>query len=221
MSLDHLTEHEIAGFLDQDLSPGELQRVREHLDVCDECRGEVVAVAALLATEPALEDAPVAAPPTPPMESTAPVADIGDYRQSRHPSHNRWRVPVGAAALLAAAVAVLILVQPGGGPVGQGQLQRFGDDARVELQAHEPADGSVVARESLRFTWSSHDAASYRISIASEDGSLVWSETVADTTAAPPASVELPAGETLFWYVDAITGGTAARTGLRTLTVQP
>jgi anti-sigma factor RsiW len=221
MSLDHLTEHEIAGFLDQDLAPGELRRVREHLDVCDECRGEVIEVAALLGTEPALEDAPVALPLTAPIESTTPVADIGEYRQSRHPSRNRWRVPVGAAALLAAAVAVLILVQPDGGPVGQGQLQRFGDDARVELQAHEPADGSVVARESLQFTWSSHGAASYRISIAGEDGSLVWSRTVADTTAAPPASVELPAGETLFWYVDAITGGTAARTGLRTLTVQP
>jgi anti-sigma factor RsiW len=221
MSLDHLTEHEIAGFLDQDLSPDDLWRVREHLDVCDECRGEVVEVAALLDTEPALEDAPVVPPPTPIMESTAPVADIGEYRQSRHSARKRWRAPVGAAALLAAAVAVLILVQPDGGPVGQGQLQRFGDDARVELQAHEPADGSVVARESLRFTWSGHDAASYRISIASEDGSLVWSETVADTTAAPPASVELPAGETLFWYVDAIAGGTAARTGLRTLTVRP
>jgi anti-sigma factor RsiW len=198
---DHLTESELAGFLDQDLPDREMARVQEHLDACHECRTELIEVGRLIDSAP--DTVGTAAPPA---------------RRSRR------RMPLGAAGLLAAAaIAVLILVRPDGQPAGgvPDALQRAGDQGVAELQVHGPDDGSRVPREELSFAWSSHGSASYRISVTREDGSLLWTQVVEDSVAAPPASVELPEGVALYWYVDALTGGTPARTRLHSVTVLP
>lgn len=225
---DHLTESELAGFLDQDLSAAELARVREHLDACDECRGELVEVGRLLDAAPAREAAPPVAAPAPEDGPAAPPAGqegtptppAAGPPAARRP---RWRAPLGAAGFLAAAaVAVLVFSRPDGEPAGTpaGQ-QRVGEPAVAELRVHGPRDGSSVARQQLRFAWAPHGAASYRISITREDGGLLWSRVVEDTVAVPPAAAPLPAGEPLYWYVDAVTGGAAARTRVHTVRVLP
>jgi anti-sigma factor RsiW len=45
--LEHLTDAEISGYLDQDLAVEARTGVESHLDACDECRSAVAEVARL------------------------------------------------------------------------------------------------------------------------------------------------------------------------------
>lgn len=206
--MPHLTESELAGYLDRDLSATERQSVERHLDGCDECRAELVAVAGLVegwnAGDTRSEPAPsVSGPP---------------------PRRRSWRGPMGLVGLAAAAaLAALLLVVPGQEPFAEHRLDldRFGTEGVAPLRTHAPSDGGAVGREDLRFAWADHDTDSYRLTIAADDGGLVWSVTLADTLATPPASLHLEPGARFFWYVDAMSAGVVARSGVRSFTVTP
>lgn len=201
-ALRHLAESDIAGYLDQDLSPDERKRVTEHLEACDDCRSEIVATARVLGQDWSRQPAP------------APEQNV---RKHRH-------IGVRVAALAAAAVvAVVVLARPGVGPSDQiipGQ-ERFSTEGVEQLIAHAPPAGSSVRRENLRFVWADRGTESYRITVTAEDGRLLWSHALADTTIVPPAAVELDSGDRFFWYVDAISNGVVARTGAQSFVVTP
>jgi len=199
--LRHLTESEVAGFLDRDLSADERRRVEEHLDSCEECREEVVAVARLVGHDPA--------------DSASPDTPAEQGRS--------WRLPAGIAGVLAAALATVFLVQPGGVPVGEvePELERSITEGVEQLATYLPRDEAVVAREELRFVWADHGTDSYRLTVTAEDGGLLWSYALADTMVVPPAEVELPSDTRLFWYVDAVSAGVVARTGVRSFRIEP
>jgi anti-sigma factor RsiW len=198
---DHLTESELAGFLDGALDGDTLHRLERHLDACDDCRAELVAVARLLES-----------------------ADTTQHRKAAPRPRRRWRVSAAGGALVAvAAMALLVLVTPDGEPVGSAAVdrQRVTDPAGALLPAHGPADGAAVARGVVAFAWAGYGADTYRVTVTTEDGAVTWSHATADTVAVPPAGVGLEPGATYFWYVDAIAGGIVARSDVRSFTVAP
>jgi hypothetical protein len=206
--LRHLTEGELAGYLDRDLSATERQGVERHLDGCDECRAELVAVAGLVdgwnADDTRSEPAPAVA--------------------RRPPGRRAWRGPMGLVGLAAAAaLAALLLVVPGPEPFAEHGLdrERLSTEGVAPLRTHAPSDGGAVGRDDLRFAWADHGTDSYRLTITAEDGGLVWSVTLADTLVAPPGSLHLEPGARFFWYVDAMSAGVVARSGVRSFTVTP
>lgn len=200
--MQHLSESELAGYLDQDLSPAERLRVEEHLDVCFECREEAIETARLLG---------------------------GDWERMEAPakgsgSGSRWRRPavlVGLAS--AAAVAALLLVDPGEMPTRMGTpaSERFDSEGVEEIRVHTPQDDARVRREELLFAWGDRNTSSYRISITAEDGGLIWTAPVVDTVIAPPTSLNLVPGARYFWFVDAIDAGVTGRTAAHSFVVVP
>lgn len=206
--MPHLTEGELAGYLDQDLSNEGRQGVERHLEECDECRAELLAVAGLVDGWNAGEarDEPEALPPAP--------------RATRR----RWGAPLGLVGLAAAAaLAAILLVGPGTDlAVENGRdLERFSAEGVAPLSTHAPRDAGVVGRDELQFVWADHGTDSYRLTITAEDGALLWSVSLADTVATPPASLELERGARFFWYVDAMSAGVVARSGVRSFVVVP
>jgi len=175
----HMTDLEIAAYLDRGLSGAERDRVEDHLAECTECRHQVAEVHQVLKR-----------------------------------AHRPRRVFV-ASTLLAAAVAFVLVAKPGQvHQSGVTTLERA-SSTDAKLLAYGPS--GEVRRAQLRFVWgSAPSAASYRLTVSRGDGTLVWSESTADTVATPPATLPFPAGTKHFWAVDAIlTDGTTRSTGLR------
>jgi hypothetical protein len=200
-ALHHLTESDLSGYLDQDLSADEKLRIETHLDTCHRCREEVTTIARLLGE-----------------------AEAGQSVSTMHSVRGRgWRVPAGMVALAtAAAIAALFLVGRTDIPFGQNlEQERFETEGMEIIAVHAPLQDVPVQRDSLRFVWADGKTESYRITITAEDGALVWSESVTDTVAAPSPSLEFAAGERYFWYVDAIGAGVVGRTGVQSFVVVP
>jgi hypothetical protein len=202
--LRHLTEAELAGYLDGDLGATERQGAERHLDTCDECRAELVAVAGLVGG----------------WNGGANPSEHAPSATGHRSWHRRLRL-TGLAA--AAAVAALLLVVPGPEPFVEdgGGRDRFGTEGVAPLRIHFPLDAGVVGRDDLRFAWADQGSDSYRLTLTAEDGGLLWSVTLADTLATPPRSLHLEPGARFFWYVDAMSAGVVARSGARSFTVEP
>jgi hypothetical protein len=196
----HLSDTELAGYLDQDLSAGARRRIEGHLDQCDECRAELIAVTRILAEGWDREAEPV-----------RPV----------RPVRRGWRVPAGIAGLAAAAALAVILLGPQDRPARDDSgRERVVAEGVGELAVRAPADDAVVRVEGLRFVWGDHGTGSYRITVTAEDGALIWWHTLPDTVVAAPPDMELEPGR-YFWYVDAVEAGVVARTRVRSFTVAP
>lgn len=202
----HLSDHEVAGFLDRDLSEAEQKHVEAHLEACDACRSELRHVVGIL------REAPAAG-----VQPQTILQPTGRRRQG-----SRWRLPAGLGGMAAAAVIATLIIWPGGtGQEEQPVQQRFGTEGMALIAPHFPQTGGVVNRADLRFSWESHEAASYRFTLTADDGALLWSQTLADTVAVPPSELDLPAGPTFFWYVDVIDIGVVARTGAHSFQIAP
>lgn len=198
--MPHLTDNELAGYLDGDLAPSSRRRIEAHLDACDMCREEAVAVNRLVVEH--WEKAGL---------------------EAGRPRLPDWRIPAGVAGLAAAAVlAGLLLVAPDGGPTAAPPtIERTVTEGVATLTVQAPSDGQLVDRGELLFAWSDHGTASYRITITAEDGGLVWTRTTTDTTAVPPSSLGLEEGHRYFWYVDAMSAGVVARTPVHSFRIAP
>lgn len=198
--VSHLTESELAGYLDHDLAPAERRAVEEHLDACDSCRAETLAAVRLLD-----------------RKSGGKLVGTGEQGKGR-----RWSIPAGIAGLAAAAaLAALLLVSPDAPSTRQAapEQERFSTEGVDRLVVHGPPDEALISRDDLRFVWGDHGTGSYRITVVAEAGGLVWSSAVADTVVELPPSIALDPDERFFWFVDAISGGVVARTNPRSFIV--
>jgi hypothetical protein len=203
--MQHLTESDLAGYLDRDVSSEDVRRIEQHLDMCDDCRAEIVLVARLLDDDGSRQEQP--GRPAPVRKRAA-----------------AWRLPAGITGFAAAAaVATVLLLQPGGPglPSDPAEAERFASEGMSRIETYAPAEGAAVNASELRFAWADQGTDSYRITITAEDGGLVWTQSLADTTAVPPLDHTLASGGRFYWFVDAVSGGVVARSGARAFTVVP
>ena len=197
----HLTESQLAGYLDCDLRPEERLHVEFHLDACAACRGELAEIARIAASSPPLELVSKTSPRSP----------------------RRWW-PIALSGALAAGLAGVLLfgrsttepslrTEPVRAPVtGEGR-------ARIEVIA--PAEDASDVAAFRTFTWHRSGAGLYRFILLSESGEPLWTRETPDTSLVLPASVSLQRGHDYFWRVDAVGDGVMASTGARSLRVPP
>jgi len=193
----HLSESDVAGFIDRDLAPDELRRIEIHLDQCVGCRAELV------------ESARV-------VDDHARRAPAGPVRLRR-----RWWVP----AALAASIAVLFLVnRRTHAPLSPRNPTRAASvvdgEGTPQIGVVSPAENATVVAGAVAFTWHAATADQYRFIVTDESGEPVWFRDTTDTTMTLPAAA-LRSGHAYFWRVDAIASGIAATTGVHRLTLLP
>ena len=119
------------------------------------------------------------------------------------PGRARWTGWVGLAA--AAAIAAVVLAPRLTREPGPAVPPLRGDSIpAAALGLVAPADGAEL-REPPVLVWRPvAGAATYRIVVSRADGDSVWSVTIRDTTASPPAAVLPASSEPYYWYVDAL-----------------
>jgi hypothetical protein len=184
--LAHLSDAELAGYLDQDLTLDERRRVETHLDVCARCRGEAVALSRIAL----------------PVSTTA----------TQRPARRRWPWLSAAAAAIVVGVLLPRLTSHSPSPDGVQRARRVTDaGGRSRLTLVSPANDLTV-QTPVTFTWSSANADVYRIYVFTNTGDAVWIRETADTTISLPDSIALQSGVTYFWRVDAIANGITATT---------
>jgi anti-sigma factor RsiW len=188
----HLTAGQLAAYLDDALGPAERLTVEGHLDECVECREELVAVAK------------ITAPEMTPARS--------GFRT------RRWWVP----AAVAAGVGALTLFRPTA-PTPPATLERPGgaSESMPRVTVVAPSGGVSASGRDLVFTWRALAADTYRLTLLTETGELVWTLDSADTVAALPSSLVLTAGASYFWRVEAIADGISASSGVQRIEIAP
>lgn len=194
-ALGHVTESDLAGYLDNDLAPADRQRVESHLDACAQCRLELVEVQRLAAS----------------------------YQAATPRGVRRW-MPAVAVLAVAASLAALLLIPRGRDaatqrvePVRSGG-QAAGREGQRRIEVVSPAGDVAVGAATIAFTWHAVSADVYRLTLLTESGEPVWSLETADTTALVPSGTRLKPGA-YFWRVDAIADGITATSGARRLLV--
>ena len=218
----HLTEGELAGWLDDRLDADERKRVERHLDACQECRHELAETTRLIEGVPraAIGFAPDAASPP----HTAPATMPHLMRRPARRPLRRW---AGALAGLAAAAAVAIVavrqapptVEPHvraatgveGMAVGEGER-------RIAVLA--PADAAVGAGQPVVLRWSAAGSVTYRVTVQAENGAPIWRGTTGDTVLTLPDTVRLRPGA-YFWRVEAASAGVVLGSGRQRFEVRP
>ena len=139
-------------------------------------------------------------------------------------TRRRWLM---ATVLPLAAVLVLIFFSTTGERgVPPSTVLRQGDvgaEGVVPIQVLTPPEGGAVSGDPVTFRWRSPgEDLAYHLTLTDEGGSVVWSETVSDTTVSLPDSLApLPVGR-YYWLVDGLLrGGESASSGLREFRVPP
>ena len=188
----HLSDADLAGYLDRDLTPEERRHVETHIDRCATCRGELSALSRVVHAE---------------------------SRDQRRPGRGRrWWIPAAAAAAVVALLAPRLTTNAPDADLAPRTRRVIDSDGRPHLTIVSPTDGAVTGRPFV-FTWRAGSADVYRIVVVTESGEVVWSTDTSDTTVALPDSVLLQPGRAYFWHVDGIGNGIAATTGSHRLEV--
>jgi hypothetical protein len=182
----HLSDADLAGYLDHDLTSDERRRIETHIDQCATCRAELVALSRVV---------------------------HGDSREQRRPGlARRWWIPAVAAAAVVALLAPHLTTRPSEVDTAPRTRRVIDADGRPRLEIVSPGDGATSGGR-LVFTWRAASADGYRIVVLTESADPVWTTDTGDTTVALPESVSLQPGHAYFWRVDAIGNGIAATTG--------
>ena len=189
----HLSDAELAGFLDHELSADERRRVETHIDACAACRHEVVAL--------------------------LPITHPGESRDTRTVHRpRRWWIPAAAAVVIAAVALPRLTRTAPDADVPQRARPVTETGGRSHLAIVAPADDATVSGR-IVLTWRSTNADVYRVILLTKSGAPVWTTETGDTSVALPDAIALQAGQPYFWRVDAIGNGIAATTGSHRLQI--
>jgi hypothetical protein len=133
-------------------------------------------------------------------ECASELVEVSRLRRPARPTV-RW---IGSAAV-AAAVVTVALVGPWHARQATGPtVPPVRGGAAVMADPVAPIEGAVVSG-SPEFTWRSMPGAtSYRITVSRADGDSVWTATLSDTTARPPATAAFDGSTSYYWYVDVL-----------------
>lgn len=195
--MKHLTEHQVAGFLDRALPPEERRLVEEHLEACADCRREMVTMSRTLA----------------------------DLPKGNRMRVSPWWIPAAVAAALVAVLLVPRSwvhtgPPPSGLPPATVRTPAVDGEREALIPIVAPRD-DVTTRAPVVFTWRRVPADLYHVSLLANDGQPIWNVEVTDTSAALPAGVALQADHIYFWRVDAVANGIVASSGIHRLTIGP
>ncbi len=182
----HLSEAEVAGYLDHDLSADERLRIEEHIDQCATCRTEIIALSRLASDTTS--------------ERTVPARRAS------------WWVASVAAVLVVAVLLPRLTSHPPAAGDGHPVRRVAEPDGRAGIAVVSPANGATVGTRPV-FTWRAASADLYRITVVTESGDPVWTSNTTETTIALPDSIVLQPGHAYYWHVDGIGNGIAANSG--------
>ncbi|HEX5820053.1 MAG TPA: zf-HC2 domain-containing protein [Gemmatimonadales bacterium] len=187
----HLPATTVAAYVQGELEAAARDEAESHLATCATCRHELVEVGRLVA--------------------------------------KRERERLGKMALGVAAVASLMLVVG----VLRTSVPRAGDRGAVErapapggaraVTALSPGiDATLPSGRDVRFTWHAVAGGStYRLTLLSESGALLWATATGDTTVSLPDDIQLAPSGAYFWYVDALSAdGSTLTSGARRFAVE-
>lgn len=189
----HPTSEAIAAFVDRCVNGTERDLLLAHFASCAECRREMTDVRTA-------------------VNASSGRRGVGDTVITRWPV---LMASVAAALLLAvglprltperAASPALVTRTPA--------AQSLTDPASLVVVS--PVDGDTLP-EARVLAWRAGGAdATYEITVQDSTGALVWSATLADTTAVMPDSARLVGGARYFWSVDVRRAdGGASRSGV-------
>lgn len=200
----HLTETEVAGYLDRGLSADELARVESHLDTCAPCRSAVADVSRMAAAY---------------AEAGTPKAAVSGAGHVHRFAPRRSHTMAGLALAATLLIAVMLVRAPG--DESDRVRTQHGTRLGPAITALAPPDGGLVARSDLRFAWEGTGAASYRFVLLDDSGAPVWVHDTEELEVSVPHSIELTPGESYFWRVDAVADGIAASSEARRFTLGP
>jgi hypothetical protein len=193
--LTHLREAEIAAFLDEGLEAAERHRVEAHIDICEECRAELVDIGRA-------------------MELRGKRATRVATLMAR-----RWWIPAAAAAGIVAILVVPRLATPPSVALDSTRAPRIADgEGQRRIDLISPADDATMPSARMVFTWHAVRADVYRVSLLTASGDSIWTKETTDTTASVPTNVTLSPGP-YFWRVDAVANGIVATTRVHRLNV--
>ena len=206
----HLTASELAGYVDHALDDEARRIAEDHLDHCQECRDEAMAIMTVADSYEANGERVA-------MQASA----------TRHSARGltRWRrAVVGLGAIAAGFIGVILARQAVGRDeqaVGVRAPQSPSRERETAIAGAAPADGATIAARGAAFSWHPTAAEMYRFTLLMQSGEPVWSREVTDTTVTLPVTILLEPGRTYFWRVDAIADGIAATSGAQRLQVAP
>jgi anti-sigma factor RsiW len=191
-SQSHLSNEELAAYLDRRLDAATMARVESHMANCRDCRADLVEVRALLAPE---------------------VTGASARRISRFAGPRPWL----AAAIVLIALAPLIhraVRSRGDADRVRASLSR----PAVEVIAPRRYSGGAPG---LVFTWRAVAGASaYRLTIADSAGVPLVTRMTSDTTSAVPLGDRIQLGHAYLWYVDCLTrDGRTVSSGIRAISL--
>ena len=195
---DHLSDSEIAGFLDRDLSAEERSSVERHLESCASCRSAILEVSRMADSYHAASD----------LNQPVPVS-----------TRRRRGVQLG---FLVAAAAGLAIVWPGDvrnkpQTTPTRSVNTIAADRRPVVEVVSPPENALAHRSGLTFVWRSAGTTVYRFALLDETGQSVMDREVSDTVLVLPQDTQLSPGHLYFWRVDAMADGIAASSGARKL----
>jgi anti-sigma factor RsiW len=128
-------------------------------------------------------------------------------------------------AMAAAAVLLVTLVprnEPSRSPPRTREAEVVGPTG-IEFAPEAPPDRALVRPDTLAFYWTSAgEQATYQITVSSEAGAIVWTESTRrlDLPLPPAVAERLESGRDYYWQVDALLPDLrSASTGLRRFTV--
>jgi hypothetical protein len=188
----HVSDEQLAAFLDNRVSADEHTTTLAHLAVCADCRSELIALRRVLAPRRTRSRSGVFA-----VTAVVAAAALAFVAVSRGPQRDLTRVP-----------AV------------RGDERATQPDRLTSLTVITPADRSTVDSVTV-FRWKAveHEA-TYRVTLQDEIGTVAWTVAVSDTLVPLPSSVKLTRGRQYFWTVDAqLVDGSTASSGVHRFTI--
>ena len=194
-SKSHLTDEDLAAYLDRNLDATSLARFDTHMARCAECRADFVEARSLLESTDALSVS------------------------SRLVLGRRAVIWLAAAGILTIAFLPLLRRE---GRLGEGsKAVRAPSSAPLRIEIVAPPERQV-ASSAVVFTWRSVEGAStYRVTVADSAGSALFNTVTSDTSVTPPAGVEIRRGGTYLWYVDGLTSdGRTVGSGIHSFSTQ-
>jgi len=173
----HVSDEELAAYLDRRLEAPGRMRVEAHLVECDECRALV----------------------------TEATATLGAKRRRKRLAFFTGGGMAAAAVVLLVVTGSLPISRDTESTVRGAPPLLTEDVSRFAALLPEPR--AVVPRDSLVFVWHRRPGGTvYQVTVSDERGVVMWDDRTGDTTLAPPAAAarSLVPGQIYYWKVEAL-----------------